>query len=820
MEVGAVIGAVKKSHVVRKTPQKGDIVLLIGGRTGRDGVGGATGSSVAQDENALATAGAQVQKGNPIIERKLQRLFRNPEATKLIIRCNDFGAGGVSVAIGEIADSIEINLDNVRKKYEGLDGTELAISESQERMAVVTHAQDAAALIQLAKEENLEAYQVAEITDTGRLVMKWRGTKIVDISREFLNSAGVRQKASVCVASPQLADISKKPTTWLDNLKDLNVAGQIGLGEHFDSTVGAGSVLAPFGGKYQLTPAQVMAAQIPVLGRQAATASLMSFGFDPYISEQSPYHGAVYAVVESVARLVAAGADYSKVRLSFQEYFEKMTDAKSWGKPFAAILGAFSAQMALKIPAIGGKDSMSGTYQGRYHVPPTLVSFSVATARSCDIISPEFKRAKNTIALLKTPMNSNNLPDFEKLKRNFELLNKLILEKKVISARVVGFGGLAAAICEMSFGNKIGVNIEYDGCYFSKQAAAFVVEIDGPLPDGLEKFGTTTDEPILRINGEEIAIDDCIAAWLAPLEEVFPTGITLEKAAPLELPKPFAAKNIMTAKEKFAKPRVFLPVFPGTNCEWDMAAAFEKAGASTEIFVLNNLTHELFIESVAKMVKHIDKAQIIALSGGFSAGDEPDGCGKFIAAVFSNPAIAEATMKLLNEREGLMIGICNGFQALVKTGLLPYGKIAPLTTDSPTLTYNAIGRHISNMAQTKIMSNKSPWLAKAELGGIYRSPTSHGQGRFVAKPSLTAQLFDNGQVITVFVDHDGNPAEGLPYNPNGSYMGIEGITDPTGRILGKMGHSERGAYKRGVLYKNIPGNFDQKIFESGVAYFK
>ncbi|MDR2167742.1 MAG: phosphoribosylformylglycinamidine synthase, partial [Clostridiales bacterium] len=539
MEIGAVIGAVKKEYVVREVPQKGDVVLLIGGRTGRDGIGGATGSSRAHEEKSLSSAGAEVQKGNPITQRKLQRLFRNPEAIRLIIRCNDFGAGGVSVAIGELADSIEINLDNVKKKYEGLDGTELAISESQERMAVVVRAKDVETLIRLAFNENLEAYQVAEITDTGRLVMTWRGKRIVDISREFLNSAGVQQKASVIVANPTVIPAQAGiPPTWLDNLRDLNVAGQKGLIEHFDSTVGAGTVLAPFGGKYQLTPTQAMAARIPVLGREAKTASLMSFGFNPYLSAQSPYHGAVYAVVESIARLVAAGVDYSKIRLSFQEYFEKLTDAKSWGKPFSAILGAFAAQMALKIPSIGGKDSMSGTYEGRYNVPPTLVSFSAAAAPIENIISPEFKRARNNIALIQTPLDENGLPNFEKLRKNFDLLHRLIADKVVISARAIGFGGLAAALSEMSFGNRIGVDVTYLGDFFSVGFGNFVVELGADSPEGLEVIGRTIAEPDLVINDERIAIEECIMAWLEPLEDVFPTGILGEAPVALDLGAP------------------------------------------------------------------------------------------------------------------------------------------------------------------------------------------------------------------------------------------------------------------------------------------
>ncbi|MCL2576284.1 MAG: phosphoribosylformylglycinamidine synthase [Defluviitaleaceae bacterium] len=822
MEVGAVIGAVKKENVIRKVPQAGDVVLLIGGRTGRDGVGGATGSSKSHEEHSLATAGAEVQKGNPVTQRKIQRLFRNPEAAKLIIRCNDFGAGGVSVAIGELADSLDVNLDTILKKYDGLDGTELAISESQERMGVVVHKKDVQALIDLAFAENLEAYEVAKITDTGRLVMHWRNKKIVDISRKFLNTSGIKQKTKAVVQSPEKIDFNEgqlklSKANWLANLGGLNTASQQGLAENFDSSVGGNTILAPFGGKYQLTPTQAMAAKVPVLGKKSATASLMSFGFDPYVSEQSPYHGAVYAVVESVARLVASGADYEKIRLSFQEYFQRMTTAEVWGKPVAALLGAYAAQMGLGIAAIGGKDSMSGTFENRLHVPPTLISFSATAMPIAGIASPEFKAAGNTIAILKTPNNEHSLPDFEALKHNFKLLHKQIAEGKIVSAYVVGFGGIAAAVSQMAFGNKIGADIKYDGDFFAKQMGTFVVEhvgSDDDLPEGFEILGLTTDTKTLKINDISIDIDECINVWMRPLEEIFPTGMLDIKPITIDLPQPYVSKNIAIAKEKFAKPKVFVPVFPGTNCEWDVEQGFKEAGAVVDLLVINNLTQEAFENSIKQMSQKIMQSQIIAIPGGFSAGDEPEGSAKFIAAVFSNPAIAEATMQLIDDRKGLMIGICNGFQALVKLGLLPYGKILPIGEDFPTLTYNSIGRHISNIAQTKVMSNKSPWLAGVQTGDIHRMAMSHGQGRFVASPQLTQELFANGQVSTVYVDHNGNATENLPHNPNGSFMGIEGITDPTGRIFGKMGHNERG-----IVFKNIPGNFDQKLFVSGVKYF-
>ena len=813
MELGALVGAAKKDHVIRQRPKSGDVVLLVGGRTGRDGIGGATGSSKEHGEDSLATCGAEVQKGNPVIERKIQRLFRDPAASKLILRCNDFGAGGVCVAIGELADSLEVNLDAVRKKYEGLNGTELAISESQERMAVVVAAENAQKFINLAAEENLEAYEVAKITDTGRLKMKWRGKEIVNISREFLNTSGVRQQAVVEVAMPSERPEAPK-MTWLENLAQLNVASQKGMVEMFDSTVGAGTVLAPFGGKYQLTPTQVMAAKIPVPYGTTNTASLMAYGFDPYLSEVSPYHGALSAVVESVSRIVAAGGDYRTVRLSFQEYFERLRSAKSWGKPFAALLGAFRAQMELQIPAIGGKDSMSGTF-GDIHVPPTLVSFAVTAAKADNIISPEFKAAGNYIALLKTDHDEYDLPNFDSLRRNFETLQKLIGEKKVVSAYVLGTGGVGAAVSRMSFGNKIGAEIEHGNLY-QGAAGCFVLEMTEEISvEGLKIIGRTTDEKVLRANGEEFCIEDCIEAWMAPLEDVFPT-----KAASAQkmgfVPPVYKAKSVMVAKNKVARPKVLIPVFPGSNCEWDMGRRFEAAGADVDIFVINNLTSVALGESALRMAKKIEQSQIIAIPGGFSAGDEPGGSGKFIAAIFKNPAISEAVTGLIQQREGLMIGICNGFQALVKLGLVTHGEIRAMEDGSPTLTYNDIGRHISGLVLTKVVSDKSPWFSGVNVGDIHRVAASHGQGRFVADAGYVKQLFENGQVPTVYVDDNGEIAADMPYNPNGSMFGIEAITSPDGRILGKMCHSERIGDS---LYKNVPGDYDQKIFEAGVGYF-
>jgi len=814
MEIGAVVGAAKKEHVIRQRPKAGDVVVLVGGRTGRDGIGGATGSSKEHGEESLATCGAEVQKGNPVTERKLQRLFRNPDAAKLILRCNDFGAGGVCVAIGELAESIEINLDNVRKKYDGLDGTELAISESQERMAVVVAPGDAQRFTELAADENLEAYEVAVITDTGRLVMKWRGQEILNISREFLDTAGVRQKVVVKVNHPGATAPPLQGGEWLRNLSDLNVASNKGMVEMFDSTVGAGTVLSPFGGKYQMTPAQAMAAKIPVLGGETSTASVMSYGFDPYLSEASPYHGAVHAVVESVSRIVAAGADYRTARMSFQEYFERMRSPESWGKPFAALLGAFAAQMGLGIPAIGGKDSMSGTF-GDMHVPPTLVSFAIAATKTQNIISPEFKAAGNHIVLLKTDYDEYNLPNFKHLRENYELLQKLIAEKKVVSAYAVGFGGIGAAVSKMAFGNKIGVEIEYDGDFFASTMGCFVLEVVGEA-EGLQIIGKTTNSEILQINSDKICLNEALEAWTAPLEGVFPTQAAKSNEEKYE-PPIYEAKNVIVAKNKIARPKVFIPVFPGSNCEWDMARSFEKAGADAEIFVINNLTSQTLVESVGQMARRIGQSQIVAIPGGFSAGDEPEGSGKFISAIFRNATISEAVTELMERREGLMIGICNGFQALLKLGLLEHGEIRPMAEDSPTLTYNAIGRHISSLVLTKVVSNKSPWFSGVAVGDVHRVAASHGQGRFAADIGLAKGFFEQGQISTVYVDDAGEIARDTPYNPNGSLFGIEGMTSPDGRILGKMAHSERVGHG---LYKNVPGDYDQRIFEAGVKYFR
>ncbi|MCL2397895.1 MAG: phosphoribosylformylglycinamidine synthase [Defluviitaleaceae bacterium] len=817
MEVGALVAAAKKENVIRKRPKPGDVVILVGGRTGRDGIGGATGSSREQDDDALATLGAEVQKGDPVLERKIVRLFRNPDAARLILRCNDFGAGGVSVAIGELADSLEINLDNVRAKYDGMNGTELAIAESQERMAVVVDAADADKFIEFARRESLEAYPVAKVTDTGRLIMHWRGKEIVNISREFLNTSGVRQTARVTVVSPSRQENTSpsfSKQAWLKNLSALNVASQKGLIEMFDATVGAGTILAPLGGKYQLTPAQVMAAKIPLLHGETTTASLMSFGYDPYISQWSTFHGAAFAVIESISRLVAAGADYRRVRLSFQEYFERLRDEKTWGKPFAALLGAFGAQMALGTASIGGKDSMSGTFKD-IHVPPTLISFAVCTAGADDIISPEFKKAGNTVALLQTPCDEHDMPDYAKLRSNYELLNRLILEKKVVSAHAAGFGGIAAAVSKMAFGNKIGVQIDYDGDFFSPAPANFVLEICGDAAaENLLTIGKTTDSGSLVINGESMCINECIAAWTQTLEGVFPTTVKDAKPSNIKPSPVYTAKNIIVAKNKVARPNVLIPIFPGTNIEWDVARKFEEVGAVCDLLVINNLSPTDLEESVAQLAQRIGRAQIVAVLGDSAAGDEPEGSGMFIGSIFKKPAVGEALTDFLDNRDGLMIGISSGFQALLKLGLVPHGKITAPTVGGPALAPNTIGRHASGLVSTKIISNKSPWFAGVGLGDVHTVAASHGQGRFVADPTVVSGLFENGQVAAVYVDHDGNATEEFPHNPGGSVCGIEAVTSPDGRVLGKMCHSERGG-----LYKNIPGNFEQMIFKSGVKYF-
>ncbi len=838
MEIGAVIAAAKKDHVVRMRPEPGDVIILTGGRTGRDGCGGATGSSKEHTVESIHTCGAEVQKGNPPTERKLQRLFRNPAVSTMIKRCNDFGAGGVSVAIGELADGLTIELDRVPKKYEGLDGTELAISESQERMAVVVAKENAEAFMQYAAEENLEATQVAVVTEEPRLVMYWRGKDIVNISRAFLDTNGAKQTTTVRVAAPKKAAYFDTPCVeeeqighnwkeaWLSNMGRLNVASQKGLVERFDSTIGAGTVLMPFGGKYQLTPAEAMAAKVPLLEGETTTATLMSYGYQPEIAKWSPFHGAVYAVVESAAKIVASGGKLDSIRLTFQEYFEKLgTDPEKWGKPFAALVGAFQAQMELGIAAIGGKDSMSGTFMD-LHVPPVLTSFAVDVTKIDRIISPELKQADNLLFFLPMKRDDKDLPDYDYAKKLFALVHTLIEKKVCVSAHTVRGGGLAEAIAKMTFGNKIGVALDDDvemKSLFFPSYGSFVLEIDNKKAKVIDfmglsahLIGRTTEDAVIRWKEEELPLEALLEAWQAPLEKVFPTKTaqTPEGSIPSSV---FENTDFGRPSIQLAKPRVFIPVFPGTNCEYDTARAFEKAGAIAKTQVVANMSVSMLEASIEKMVEEIQSSQIIMIPGGFSAGDEPDGSGKFIAAVFRNPKVKEAVMDLLKNRDGLMLGICNGFQALVKLGLVPYGEIRDMDAESPTLTYNAIGRHVSCMVQTKIVSNRSPWLWGTKPGDIYTIPVSHGEGRFIAPKEQLKALMEQGQVATQYVDFAGNPTYDIRFNPNGSMMAIEGITSPDGRVFGKMGHSER--IGQGV-FQNIPGEKDQKIFASGVAYFK
>lgn len=833
MEIGAVIGAVPKKNVIRMTPCSGDRVILLGGRTGRDGCGGATGSSREHDEKSLERCGAEVQKGNAPTERKIQRLFRNPEVSAMIKRCNDFGAGGVSVAIGELADGLIINLDAVLKKYEGLDGTEIAISESQERMAVAVDKENVERFIKYSYEENLEACEAAEVTDDKRLRMIWNGRVIVDISRDFLNTNGVRQRVDAYIKAPdtnagcfnQKTNSGDLKEAWLANLKDLNVCSKRGLVERFDSTIGAGTVLMPFGGKYQLTPAECMAAKIPVPSGNTSKATVMSYGYDPVISKWSPFHGAVYSIVHSVSKIVAAGGDYRKVRLTLQEYFEKLgRDAEKWGKPLSALLGAYYAQMCLCIPAIGGKDSMSGTFRD-LNVPPTLVSFAVNVVDADNIISPEFKNAGSSIVLIKCPRDEYELPVFEKLRENYIRITELIGGRKILSAFTVGRGGIAGAISRMAFGNKIGISfhdsIDISGL-FSPEYGAIILEIGNSenldlLFSGIhyELLGTTIDRQSIEIKNESISIEQAIEAWETPLEKIFHTRAACEQER-IEAVS-FEHRNCSKPGALFARPRVFMPVFPGTNCEYDTARAFERAGGVVDTLVIRNMSSSDIEETIEEMAKRINNSQIIAIPGGFSGGDEPDGSGKFIATTFRNPGVSEAVMKLLNIRDGLVLGICNGFQALIKLGLLPYGEIRDIDELSPTLTFNSIGRHMSRMVDTKVVSVLSPWFKNANIGDIHTIPISHGEGRFIANKRDIDIMIRNGQIATQYVDFQGIPSCDISFNPNGSVFAIEGITSPDGRILGKMGHSERVG---GNLYRNIPGEKDQRIFESGIAYFE
>ena len=831
MEIGAVMAAAPRSNVIRETSDPGDIIILLGGRTGRDGCGGATGSSKAHNSQSIDTCGAEVQKGNAPTERKLQRLFRRPEVSRLIKKCNDFGAGGVSVAIGELAAGLQIQLDKVPKKYAGLDGTELAISESQERMAVVIDPKDVDKFMAYAEEENLEATCVAEVTEDPRLVMHWRGKEIVNISRAFLDTNGAHQETDVIVGTASKADsyfeekidVADVKAAWLKDLADLNVCSQKGLVEMFDASIGAGSVFMPFGGKYQLTPTQSMVAKLPVLKGKTDTVTMMSYGFNPYLSNWSPYHGAAYAVVESVAKIVAAGGDFSKIRFTFQEYFKRMTeDAKGWGEPMSALLGAYTAQIGFGLPSIGGKDSMSGSFND-IHVPETLVSFAVDVAKQQDIITPEFKKSGNKIVKFDIARDAYDMPDYEQAKVLYTAIHQLIQDKVVISAYTLGFGGVAAAVSKMAFGNKLGAKIDStvkaEDLFKTGEYGCMIAEVPA---DALDKvnvaytlIGEVTDDAQFTYGDTVVTMDEALKAWTGTLEKVFPTRSGVEQKK-IETPI-YKEGSIVICNHKIAQPKVFIPVFPGTNCEYDSMKAFEKAGAKVQTQVFRNLSADGIRESVDAFVKGISDAQIIMFPGGFSAGDEPDGSGKFIATAFRNEKLKEAVMKLLNERDGLALGICNGFQALIKLGLVPYGEITPQQPDSPTLTTNNIGRHISKVAYTKVVSNKSPWLAGAVPGEVYAIPISHGEGRFVASDEWIKKLFAAGCVATQYVDLDGNPTMDEDFNPNASYAAIEGITSPDGRILGKMGHSERIGE---AVARNIYGNPDQKIFESGVAYFK
>ena len=830
MEIGAVMGAAPRRAVIRENSDPGDIIILLGGRTGRDGIGGATGSSKVHTEASIEVCGAEVQKGNAPTERKIQRMFRREEVSHIIKKCNDFGAGGVSVAIGELAPGLQIDLDKVPKKYAGLDGTEIAISESQERMAVVVDPKDVDTFLKFANEENLEAIPVAVVTEEPRLVLNWRGKEIVNISRAFLDTNGAHQETSVEVEipskdgnlfeeRPDVTDVKKK---WMDTLADLNVCSQKGLVEMFDGSIGAGSVFMPHGGKYQLTETQSMVAKVPVQNGKTETVTMMSYGFDPYLSSWSPYHGASYAVTESVAKIVATGGDYKKIRFTFQEYFRRMTeDPKRWSQPFSALLGAYAAQIGFGLPSIGGKDSMSGTFND-IDVPPTLVSFAVDVAKVKDVITPELKKAGSKLVWLRAPKDSYDLPDYPALMEQYDKLHQDIQAGRVISAYALDRHGIAAAVSKMAFGNGMGVKIEHNldpRDFFAPAFGDIICEVPdgkvGELAITYTVIGEVTDNAKFTYGDTEITLKEALSTWEGTLENVFKTAAGTEdvKADDGSL---YKADSIYVCKHKVAKPRVFIPVFPGTNCEYDSTRAFERAGAEVDVKVFKNLTAEDIHDSVELFEKAIDQAQMIMFPGGFSAGDEPDGSAKFFATAFQNEKIKEAVMKLLNERDGLALGICNGFQALIKLGLVPYGEICGQKEDSPTLTYNTIGRHVSKMVYTKVVSNKSPWLQKAQLGGVYCNPASHGEGRFVANDEWLKKLKENGQIATEYVPVDETGYEG-EFNVNGSYMNIEGITSPDGRVLGKMAHSER---RDAGVAVNIYGEQDIKIFESGVEYFR
>ena len=845
MELGAVIGAAPASHVQRKKPEKGDMILLIGGKTGRDGCGGATGSSKSHTEESIVLSGAEVQKGNPPVERNIQRLFRRKEAARLIKKCNDFGAGGVSVAIGELADGIDVNLDLVPKKYEGLDGTELAISESQERMAAVIAEKDVEEFIRYAEEENLEAVAIAQVTDLNRFRMYWRGDCILDLSREFLNSNGVKQKIDISVPErdfdldqiEELSGDARKELTEL--LKDLNCCSQKGLIDMFDSTIGAATVLMPLGGKHQLSPTPGMVAKLPVIDGFTNTATMMAYGFDPKLSAISPFHGAYYAVIDSITKIAAMGGDYSKVRLTFQEYFEKLgQDPVRWSKPFIALLGALKAQIELDTPSIGGKDSMSGSFMD-LHVPPTLVSFAICIADANKVISTELKKHNSTLVYITAERNEQQVLDIEQYKVNMKKVHELALKGKILSANTVGRGGIFVSLAKMAVGNMIGVDLIgvtdkelRNPCY-----GALILEIDEN--ENIEELmagtsyrliGNTSNNSLITIqtNANEtktegktitIKLDEIRKIWTEPLEGIFPTK---RKNGSNEITKEpeiisYDIRSSFRPAVKIAKPRIFMPVFPGTNCEVDSKRAFEKAGGIVDIQILRNLSPSDLNSSLDEMVKRIRNSQIIMIPGGFSGGDEPDGSAKFITAIFRNPKVREAVEELLNQRDGLILGICNGFQALIKLGLVPYGVITEPNEGNPTLTYNRIGRHTSTMIRTRVASVKSPWLANVEVGDIHTIPISNGEGRFIAEENVIQQLLKNGQIATQYVDLNGMPTMDEEYNPNGSMLAVEGITSPDGRIFGKMGHSERIGEN---LYKNVPGNYDQKIFEAGIDYFK
>ncbi len=830
MEIGAVLGAAPRNNVVREAPVPGDIIILLGGKTGRDGCGGATGSSKKHTVESLETCGAEVQKGNALTERKIQRLFRRHEVTVLIKRCNDFGAGGVSVAIGELTDGLDINLDKVPKKYEGLDGTELAISESQERMAVVVAPEHVDEFMKYAAEENLEATIVAVATDTKRLVMHWRGQNIVNITRAFLDTNGVTQRRKAFVTAPEDKDFFTAPEvtdvakTWLDTMGTLNIASEQGLAERFDSTIGARTVLMPFGGKYQKTPVEGMVAKIPVMNGKTTTASIFTHGYDPDLAIWSPFHGALYAVVQSIAKLVALGGDRKKVYLTMQEFFQSLgTNEKAWGQPVSALLGAYIAQKEMGVAAIGGKDSMSGTFEN-LTVPPTLVSFAIVPEHTKNIVSPEFKQPGNAVLLFDLPRDGEGVPDFDAFKANCDFLHEAVVAGKVKAMHAVGQGGVAAAIAQMAFGNGLGVEI--DGSFsaqelFNLRYGAIVVEantddaVEWVRRDNVCRVGLTRGNGLMEIGDVKIALADLQKAWEEPLNGVFPIkSESGEGDAELPLFTTYGPRR----SESFGKPRVFIPVCPGTNCEYDSAEAFERAGAVADVMVLRNNTAQDLAESIDEMAKRIAQAQIIMFPGGFSAGDEPEGSGKFIATLFRNPALTEALESLLYQRDGLALGICNGFQALIKLGLLPYGHVQPLKADSPTLTYNTIGRHLSRMVDTKVVSVMSPWFSNVKAGDVHTVAISHGEGRFVASPEQIRELAAKGQIATQYVDLSGKATYDSEYNPNQSVLAVEGITSPDGRVLGKMAHTER--FSADDIFENISGNKLQPIFAAGVAYFK